>query len=201
MADSSSTISARRGVFGNAVFAGGLTRPLSPTKCQWAAKDSQHSDVTVLAMRILALTLAVAIVALAACDSGPTAPTNANIAGSYNLTITASSTCAANLPAETRALNYTANITQTGPSFNLSLLAHVIFNSATVIGTVSGQTIIFSTFSFNEITTGGGVALSTTGTASVAADASITGTLNGSFQTPSGASCNAANHQIQLVKK
>jgi hypothetical protein len=77
----------------------------------------------------------------------------------------------------------------------------VIFNSATITGTVSGQTITLSTFSFSEITTGGGVALVTTGTANVAADGSITGTLSGTYQTPSGTNCNAANHQIQMVKR
>jgi hypothetical protein len=29
---------------------------------------------------------------------------------------------------------------------------------------------------------------------------SITGTLNGTYQTSSGSSCTAANHQLQLVK-
>ena len=125
----------------------------------------------------------------------------ANIAGSYNATITASSTCAANLPAETRVLNYVANVAQTGTSVQVALLAHVIWNSVTVTGTVSGQTINFSSFSFSEITTAGGVALASTGTANVAADGSITGTLSGTYQTSSGTSCNAGNHQIQMVKR
>ena len=68
-------------------------------------------------------------------------------------------------------------------------------------GTVAGQTVAFSTFSFSEITTAGGVALSSTGTASVAADGSITGTLSGTYQTPSGTSCNAANHQVRFVRR
>ncbi len=149
------------------------------------------------------LAIATAIGSLMACggSSSPTAPTNANIVGSYDLTITASSTCSANLPSETRVLKYVANITQTGAAFNLSLLGHVSFNSATTTGTVSGQTITFSTFSFNETTTGGGVALVTTGTANVAADGSIAGTLSGTYQTPSGANCNVSNHQVQMVKR
>ncbi len=148
------------------------------------------------------LAIATAIGSLMACGGGsPTAPTPANIDGSYNLTITASSTCSANLPSETRVLKYVANISQTGASFQVSLLAHVIFNTVTVSGTVSGQTITFSTFSFGEITTGGGVALATTGTANVATDGSMTGTLSGTYQTPSGTNCNAVNHQIQMVRR
>ena len=90
-------------------------------------------------------------------------------------------------------------MTQTGAAFNLNLMGHVIF---TVTGTVSGQTIAFSTFSFSEtITAGGVVALAATGTANVAADGSITGTLSGNYQAPSGANCNAASHQIQMVRR
>ena len=118
-----------------------------------------------------------------------------------NATITASSTCAANLPSETPVLNYVANVTQTGAAVQVQLLAHVIRNSVTVTGTVSGQTVTFSNFSFSEITTANGVALVATGTANVAADGSITGTLSGTYQTPSGTSCNAGNHQIQMVKR
>ena len=151
------------------------------------------------------LAMAMAIGSSMACGgSGPTAPTlgpPANIAGSYNATITASSTCAANLPAETRVLNYVANVAQTGTSVEVALLAHVIWNTVTVTGTVSGQTIDFSSFSFSEITTAGGVALASTGTANVGADGSITGTLSGTYQTSSGTSCNAGNHQIQMVKR
>jgi hypothetical protein len=152
---------------------------------------------------------ATAIVCLAACGGGtsgnsPTAPTpaaNANIEGSYNLTLTASSNCSANLPSATRVLNYVANISQTGVSIQGQLLAHVIWNNQAVIGTVSGQAISFSNFSFSENDTGGGVALIATGSANRAADSSITGTLSGTYGTPSGASCNAANHQLQMVKR
>jgi hypothetical protein len=155
------------------------------------------------------LAIATAIGASAACSGGsdggsPTAPTPAapaNVGGSYNLTITASSSCSASLPSPTRVLTYIADITQTGSAFNAQLLAHVIWNAVTVSGTVAGQTITFSTFSASEITTGGGVALATTGTANVAADGSITGTLSGTYQTPSGANCSAANHQLQMIKR
>jgi len=154
------------------------------------------------------LTIAMAVGSLVACggSSGPTAPTSApttpaNIAGSYNLSIGASSTCSAILPVETRVLNYVANVTQTGAAFNVQLLAKVIWNTALVTGTVSGNRVIFSTFSFSENDTGGGIALGTAGTANVAADGSITGTLNGTFQTPSGANCNIGNHQIHMVKR
>ena len=149
------------------------------------------------------LAIATALGSMMACGGGstPTAPANANIAGSYDLTITASSTCSANLPSETRVLNYVANITQTGAAVQVTLQAHVIFNSVTISGTVSGQTITFSAFSVNEITTGDGVVLTTTGTANVAANGSIGGTLNGTYQAASGTTCNAGNHQIQMVKR
>jgi hypothetical protein len=160
------------------------------------------------------LAMAAAIGSLIACgggsgESSPTAPTaaatpaptNANIGGSYDVTLTASSTCSANLPSDTRVLKYVANVTQTGTAVQVQLLAHVIWNTVTVNGTVSGQTINFSTFSFSEITTANGIALASTGSANVGADGSITGTLSGTYQTPSGTNCNAGNHQIQMVKR
>jgi hypothetical protein len=153
------------------------------------------------------LAIAIALGWLTACGSGsgrgnPTAPTPpANVAGSYNAAMGASSTCSANLPPDARVLHYVANIDQAGAAVQVQLLADVIWNTVTVTGTVSGQTINFSSFSFSEITTAGGVALVATGTANVAADGSITGTLNGTYQAASGTSCNAANHPIHLVKR
>jgi hypothetical protein len=149
------------------------------------------------------LAIAGTIVALTACgDSGPTAPTApANIAASYAATVTASSTCSANLPAEVRVLNFAANITQTAAAIQVQLIAHLPGVPETgFAGTVSGQTVNFPNFTFNQ-TMGRGAALTATGTANVAANGlSITGTLNGNYQTSSGASCNAANHQLQLTK-
>ena len=153
------------------------------------------------------LAIVTAIASLVACrgGSGPTAPTPAatpaNIAGSYDATLGASSGCSANLPPETRVLHYVANIAQTGAAVEVQLLAHVIWNTVTVNGTVSGQTINFSSFSFSEISTGGGIALVATGTAAVAPDGSISGTLSGTYQTPSGANCNAVNHPFHLAKR
>ena len=156
------------------------------------------------------LAIATAIASLVACGrgsdgSGPTAPTPAatpaNIAGSYDATIGASSSCSANLPVETRVLHYVANIAQTGAAVEVQLLAQVIWITVTVIGTVSGQTINFSSFSFSETSTGGGIALVATGTATVAPDGSISGTLSGTYQTPSGANCNAVNHPFHLAKR
>jgi predicted small lipoprotein YifL len=150
------------------------------------------------------LATAMAIGSLAACgDGGPTAPTGpaANVAASYATTITASSTCSANLPTETQALDFLAEITQTGSAVQVKLIAHVPgVPEVTFSGTVSGQTVNFPSFSFSQ-TMGRGAALAASGNANVAANGlSITGTLNGTYQTSSGASCNAANHQIQLVK-
>ena len=151
------------------------------------------------------LAIAMAVGSLVACgDSGsPTGPTTtpANIAASYGMTVTASSTCAANLPAETRTLEFLANVTQTGAAVQVQLIAHVPgVPELTFSGTVSGQTVNFPNFSFTQ-TMGRGAALAASGNASVAANGlSIAGTLNGTYQTSSGASCNAANHQIQLIK-
>ena len=153
------------------------------------------------------LAIVTAIASLVACrgGSGPTAPTPAatpaNIAGSYDATLGAASGCSANLPPETRVLHYVANIAQTGAAVQVQLLAQVIWIAVTVNGTVSGQTINFSSFSFSEISTAGGIALVATGTANVAPDGSITGTLSGTYQTPSGASCNAVNHPFHLAKR
>jgi hypothetical protein len=151
------------------------------------------------------LVIATAVGFLAACsgDSSPTAPTApANIAGSYGTTITAASTCSANLPTETRALEFAANITQTGAAVQVQLIAHVPgVPEVTFSGTVSGQTVTFSNFSFSQ-TMGRGAALAASGNATVGVgtNPSITGTLSGTYQTSSGASCNATNHQLQMVK-
>ena len=152
---------------------------------------------------ILFAAVAAAIGSVTACGSTPVTPgPPANIAGSYDLTITASSTCSATLPADAREFKAIADITQTGSTFKATLVGHVIFVSVTVSGSVSGQTVSFSPLALNELSTGGGVVLATTGTANVAADGSMTGTLNGTYQAAaSGAICNAANHQIKLVKK
>jgi hypothetical protein len=152
------------------------------------------------------LEMVTALACLVACGGGPTAPTPApttpaNIAGSYDLSIGASSTCSANLPVDTRVLHYVANVSQTGAAFTAQLSADVTWNNAVVTGTVSGQMLTFSTFSFSENNTGGGVALATTGTASVAGDGSITGTLAGTYQTPSGSNCTATNHQLHMGKR
>ena len=166
------------------------------------------------------LATAVAIGSLMACSGGsggssPTAPTppvtnaniagsDANIGGSYNGTITASSTCSANLPPEARVLGFTATITQTGAAVQVQLLAGA--SPVTVSGTISGQTVHFPGFSFSGVGRVAGVALvatvalaATGGSADVDADGSIAGTLSGTYQTPSG-SCTAANHQLRMVK-
>ena len=147
------------------------------------------------------LAIAVAIGSLTACGEGssPTTPTPpANIAGPYNANIIASSTCSANLPSETRSLGFVATVTQTGAAVQMQLVAHQ-GGTVTVSGTVSGQTVNFPSFSFSE-SIGRGAALVASGNASVGANGSITGTLSGTYQTPSGSSCNAANHQLEMIK-
>jgi hypothetical protein len=154
------------------------------------------------------LAITTVIGSLVACGRGgsssPIAPTPpappANIAGPYSANIIASSTCSANLPSETRALGFVATITQTGAAVQVQLVAHIPgAPSVTVSGTVSGQTVNFPSLSFSE-TIGRGAALVASGNASVGANGSITGTLSGTYQTPSGSSCNAANHQLEMVK-
>ncbi len=100
-----------------------------------------------------------------------------------------------------RVLGFFATVTQTGAAVQVELLGHAPgAPTGTVSGTVSGQTVNFPSFSLSEAM-GRGAALVASGTANVATNGlSITGTLSGTFQTPSGLSCNAANHQIQMVK-
>ena len=150
------------------------------------------------------LAIATAIVSLVRCggESSPTAPTAppANIAGPYSATITAASTCSANLPFP--VLGFAATITQTGAAIQAQLIGHAPGAPAgTVSGTVSGQTLNFSSFSLSEAM-GRGATLAASANLNVAANGlSITGTLSGTFQTPSGSNCNAGNHQFVMVKR
>jgi type 1 fimbria pilin len=146
------------------------------------------------------LAIAMAIGSFMACSGGSsTAPTSpADIAGSYNVNITASSSCSANLPSDTRALLFVSTVTQTGAAVQMQLIGHQ-GGTATVSGTVSGQTVNFPSWSLSE-TMGRGATLAASGSATVASPNRLTGTLNGTFQTPAGSSCNAANHQLEMVK-
>ena len=164
---------------------------------------------------IRSMVLAAAIGSLMACSgSSPTppsptptptpTPTPANIAGAYDLTLIASTTCSANLPAETRILKYVATIVQTGTLntlFIITLSGDVVFGDVIISGGITGQELKFGGFTFSEKTTAGGIALVATGNAVVAANGSITGTLSGIYQTPSGATCSSSQHQLVLVKK
>ena len=160
------------------------------------------------------LAIAMALGSLMACGGStptppttpttPTTPTPANIAGSYDMTLIASSTCSENLPPATRFLKYIANVTQTGTLntlFIVTLSGDVVFGDVVISGGITGQEIKFGSFAISEKTTGGGIALVATGTANVAPDGSMTGTLSGIYQTPSGATCNSTVHQIQMVKR
>lgn len=149
------------------------------------------------------LAIATAIGSLTACggESGPTAPTTppAEIAGPYSVTLTAAPTCSGNLPFP--VLGFSGTVTQTGGSFQMQLQAHAPGTpSGTVSGTVVGQTVNFASFALTEAM-GRGATLTASGNLNVATGAlTITGNLNGIFQTPSGSSCNAPNHQIEMVK-
>jgi hypothetical protein len=155
--------------------------------------------MTRLAGTMTRLFLAMAIGSFMACGgSGPTGTTPpANIAGTYNASVTASSTCAANLPSATRVLLFGAEVTQTALAAQVQLIPHG-GSAVTVAATVSGQTINFPGVAFNGTTPEGAVSVvATTGRADVAANGEIAGTLNGRFQTASG-SCTAADHQLQM---
>ena|SRR5689334_4618748 len=150
------------------------------------------------------LAIATVIGSLTGCSGGsssPTAPTAppANIAGPYGATLTAASTCSANLPFP--ILGFLATVTQTGAAIQVELLAHAPGSpSGTVSGTVSGQSVNFPSFALSEAM-GRGATLASSGNLNVATGGmSITGNLSGTFQTPSGLSCNATNHQLELVK-
>lgn len=150
------------------------------------------------------LATAAAIGSLIACGGcgggGATAPTPpANIAGSYTASITASSTCSANLPSATRVFNYSAEVTGTGTTVQVQFLPHG-GNPVTATATVSGQTVSFPSFSLSGSTPqGGAVAVVATGTtANVATDGAITGPIGGTFQAASGTTCNATDHQLQM---
>jgi hypothetical protein len=149
------------------------------------------------------LTIAMAIGSLMACGGcgSSTAPTPpANVAGEFNATITASSTCSAQLPAAAWVLKYPATVTQNGTAVQVKLIHHQ-GSTVTVTGTVSGQTINFPSFSLGENMTEGVVALAATGKANVAPDSSvIAGTLSGTYQAASGPTCNAVDHQLELKR-
>ena len=147
------------------------------------------------------LAIAMAIGSLTACSGGdsPTAPTPpANIAGPYNVHITASSSCSASLPSEAQALLFVSTVTQAGASVQMELVGHQ-GGTATVSGAVSGPTVSFPSFSLNE-RAGRGATLVASGSARVVNANQLTGTLDGTYQTSSGSSCNAANHQFEMVK-
>ena len=143
------------------------------------------------------LAIAMVIGSLTACGGSPAAPTPpANIAGSYNGTITASSTCSA-LPSTTRVLHYIAEVSQTGGAAQAQLLSHG-GSGATVTATVSGQTVTFPSFSLSGNVAGVVVSVAATGTTANFADGLITGALGGTYQAASGTSCNAVDHQLQM---
>ena len=146
------------------------------------------------------LVIGTAVASVMACGGSPSAPTPpANIAGSYNASVTASATCSANLPSETRVLNYAAEVSQTGATAVVQFIPHG-GSAVTASATVSGQTINFPSMSLSGTTGAGAVSIVATGTANVDANGEIAGTLSGTYQLASGTNCNATNHQIQWKK-
>ena len=150
------------------------------------------------------LVIAAVVGSLTACSGSggsPTAPTvpPANIAGQYSATLTAASACSANVPFP--ILGFFATVTQTGAAVQVELLAHAPgAPTGTVSGTVSGQAVTFPSFPLTEAM-GRGATLASSGNLNVATGGlKMTGTLSGTFQTPSGLSCNSTSHQLELVK-
>jgi hypothetical protein len=151
-------------------------------------------------MKRLAIAMAIgSCMAGGGCGSSASPTPPANVAGEYTATITASATCAAQLPPTAWVLKYPATVTQTGAAVQVKLTQHQ-GTTVTVTGTLSGNTINFASFSLSENMPEGVVGLAATGKADVAADGLIAGTLNGTYQTPSGTSCSAADHQLQLKR-
>ena len=151
------------------------------------------------------LAIAMAIGSLMGCgggsDSGSSPTTStppANIAGPYNVHVTASSICSASLPAEARTLLFVTTVNQTGAAVQMELVGHQ-GGTATVSGTVSGQTVSFPTFSLGA-SAGRGATLAASGSVSVGSNGTLAGTLDGTYQTPSGTSCIAANHELRMVR-
>ena len=147
------------------------------------------------------LAIVIGIGSLIGCRGGDngTAPTPpANVAGPYEVHVTASSSCSANLPADARSLLFISTVTQAGASIQMELVGHQ-GGMANVSGTVSGRTVSFPSLSLSE-TMGRGATFTGSGTADVGTNGSLTGTLNGTYQTPAGSSCTAANHQLEMIK-
>ena len=134
-------------------------------------------------------------------------PTTANIAGSYDLVFTASSSCASNLPMALRVVRYVATITQSGSQFQTSLSGGS-FTSSTFTGNVVGQmidrlSIIVGDTSFVAAIGGALFIASTSGSGTVSPAGAINGTFNGRFDQllGGGGSCNAFDHQFQLTRR
>ena len=143
--------------------------------------------------------LAMAVGSVMACGgSGPTTPSPANIAGTYNATVTASSTCAG-VPAAARVLVLGAEVAQTGSAASVLFNPHG-GNPVTVTGTVSGQTVSFPSLSINGSMSGAAMSIAASASnANVAASGEITAPLSGTFQG-AGASCSAGDHQLQMKR-
>lgn len=132
----------------------------------------------------------------------PAPATPANIAGSYNLVITASSVCASNLPAAARVVRQVVTIAQSGADFTTSFTGGDGTN--TFVGTLSGPTIrnVYVSISAT-IGTDALIVASASGTGTVAsAGTTISGTLSGNFlMVFTGGNCNAFDHQFQFTRR
>jgi hypothetical protein len=160
------------------------------------------------------MTVLGAACALFACGGGSsaTAPTpvptpvpDANVAGDYVLTLTASQACTS-LADVARVTTYAAVITQTGTTIAVNLTGSVGNTTSTTTGTVTGNSVSLAV-NVSEIRPSRkfyGYALAGSGTGSVAA-AGLAGTVNGILQfSGSGfdtSTCNATDHKFAFARR
>jgi len=164
-------------------------------------------------MTLLAIAAA-GVLALPACGGGgssttptpvPTPIPDANVAGNYTLTLTASTVCT-NLADEAKATTYEASITQAGTAVAVNVVGNVGNVISTTLGTVSGNTVSL-TVSISEVRATRNFyayAMAGTGSGSVAG-ANIAGTVNGIVEFAgrnfAAVTCNATDHKFTFTKK
>jgi hypothetical protein len=155
-----------------------------------------------------------AVAALAACSGGAsaTAPTStptpvpdANVAGDYVLTLTASQVCTT-LADEARVTTYAAAITQTGTTIAVNVTGTVGNVTNTTTGSVRGDTVSLAV-NISEIRASRkfyGFALAGAGTGSIAGN-EIRGTVDGVLQFAGSGfdtwTCNATDHKFAFVRR
>jgi len=163
--------------------------------------------------RMILVAIAAGVLALPACGGGgsstnptpvPTPTPDANLAGNYTLTLTASSVCTT-LAQDAKVTTYSASITQTGTSVAVNVVGNVGNVTNTTVGTVSGNNVSL-TVSISELRVQSfyGYAMAGTGSGTVAGG-NISGTVNGIVEFAgrdfAAVTCNATDHKFAFTKK